>query len=187
MQVVEQACRAGVRAVQVREKDLNARALFDLASRLRSLTHSFKTKLLLNERFDIVMAAEADGVHLTSSGLPADVVRKHIGKDRLIGVSTHSLAEARVAEQAGADFVIFGPVFYTASKARYGAPLGLNALKEVTDALHIPVFAVGGVDPQRASQCRQHGARGVAAISSVMQAGNIGEMLSEFRNALDRL
>jgi len=119
--------------------------------------------------------------------MPADVVRKHVGKNRLIGMSTHALEEAREAERNGADFILFGPIFYTASKARYGDPLGLNALRDVAETLKIPVFAVGGIDPDRATQCRQHGAWGVAAISSIMQAVDIDSTVQKFRNALDHL
>lgn len=185
--VVQQACAAGVRAVQLREKDLSARHLFELAQNIRSITHATQTKLILNERFDIMLAGEADGVHLTSSGLSAGVVRKHVGEDRLIGISTHSLEEAQAAEQAGADFILFGPVFFTASKAKYGEPQGLKKLKNVADKTKIPVFAVGGIDPERARQCHQYGAWGVAAISSIMQASNIGSIVKQFEDALDRL
>src|SRR5690348_13202846 len=131
---------------QIREKSLPARVLYDLTTRAVEITRGTRTRLLVNDRVDIARAANADGVHLTARSLPADVVRKICGPEFLIGVSTHSLAEARAAQAAGADFVVFGPVFDTESKRAFGAPQGLDKLREVTRALgKFPVLAIGGV------------------------------------------
>jgi thiamine-phosphate pyrophosphorylase len=115
---------------------------------------------------DIARAAGADGVHLTSHSLPADVVRNICGPEFLIGVSTHSVAEARVARDAGADFVVFGPIFDTASKRAFGEPQGLDKLRDVTSTLgEFPVIAIGGVTRENFASCIGAGASGIAGIS----------------------
>ena len=159
LRLVEAAVAAEVSLVQIREKALTARVLYELATRAASLTRGSTTRLLINDRFDVARAAGADGVHLTSRSLPANVVRQNCGQDFLIGASIHSLEEARAA--VGADFVVFGPVFATGSKQ----PQGLEKLREVASALAgFPVVAIGGVNRDNAAQCYEAGASGVAAI-----------------------
>ena len=140
--------------------------LYDLTARAVEITRDTKTRLLVNDRVDIARAAGADGVHLTVHSLPADVVREIGGPDFLIGVSTHSLAEARAAQVAGADFVMFGPIFETESKRAFGAPQGLDKLREVTLALgEFPVLAIGGITRENTASCIEAGASGIAGIS----------------------
>lgn len=183
---VEMALEAGVRAVQLREKDLSARELYDLGLRLRQLTFEYHTKLLVNERFDIARAVHADGVHLSSAGLPTAVVRRR-APELLVGVSTHSAEEALAAEEQGADYILFGPVFPTPEKLKYGAPQGLNKLHEVARLVHIPVFAVGGITPERARNCTEHGAAGVAVISAILQTREIKKTVLEFKRQMHKL
>jgi thiamine-phosphate pyrophosphorylase len=123
--VVRQALDGGVRVVQLREKDLDGSELFRLASELRGITREYGARLVVNDRPDIALAVEADGVHLGAGSLPVAVVRRILGPERLIGYSAHGVPEARQAEADGADFITFGPVYHTPSKAAYGAPLGL--------------------------------------------------------------
>ena len=152
--------------VQIREKSLPARVLYDLAAQAAEITRGSNTRLLVNDRADIALAAGADGVHLTARSLPADVVRNICGPDFLIGVSTHSLAEARAAQVAGADFVVFGPIFDTESKRAFGEPQGLDKLREVTMALgDFPVLAIGGITNENIAACVSAGASGIAGIS----------------------
>ncbi len=187
MPVVKQACAAGLKAFQLREKDWPTRQLFETARRLKKITDSTQTKLFINDRVDLAAAVGAAGVHLTSASLPVAVVRKIAAAPKLIGVSTHSLAQAQQAEAAGADFILFGPVFDTPSKRQYGPPQGLGALEEITKSVRLPVFAVGGVTPQRAEWCRAAGAWGAAVISAIMAADNVREKVLEFGNALGSL
>jgi thiamine-phosphate pyrophosphorylase len=159
LRFVEAASAAQISLVQIREKELTARVLYELASQSADLTRGSATRLLVNDRFDVARAAGADGVHLTSQSLPANVVREICGEDFLIGVSTHSLHEAQAA--SAADFVVFGPVFATGSKK----PQGLEKLREVTSALKdFPVVAIGGITNDNVAQCYEAGASGVAAI-----------------------
>ncbi len=202
---VHEACKAGARAVQLREKDLDAKSLHHLAAGLRRITASYKTALFVNDRVDIAIAVGSDGVHCPNDGFPPSVVRRiareyrpkddfppavegrTAGEEILVGVSTHSVERAIEAEGAGADFVAFGPVFKTASKSKYGAPQGLEMLREVSSAVRIPVFAIGGVTAERAKSCLTHGAWGVAVISSVFASADIARAVREFERVLGSL
>ena len=163
---MEAVVAAAVSLVQLREKSLSARVLYELTTRAAAIAKASTTRVLVNDRFDVARAAGADGVHLTSRSLPPSVVRSICGPDFLIGVSTHSLEEALNARTEGADFIVFGPVFETPSKRIYGAPQGLERLREVTNALHgFPVLAIGGINRDNAAQCLSAGASGIAGIS----------------------
>ena len=170
--VVADALRGGLRAVQLREKDLAAGQLFELAVELRQLTRQYGAKLLINDRIDVALAVAADGVHLGKAGLPVPEARRILGRDRLIGYSAHSADEALQAQLAGADFVTLGPVYHTPSKAQYGEPLGLSVLSEAARVVTIPVFALGGVKHASVAEVLSAGAHGVALISAIMAAPN---------------
>jgi thiamine-phosphate pyrophosphorylase len=170
--VVEAALQGGVDAVQLREKDLPARDLAALAERLAGICRRHRARLLVNDRVDVALAVGADGVHLPADSFaPADA-RRLLGPEALIGVSTHTLADARAAQDAGADFVVFGPLFDTPAKRIYGPPLGLAALAEVTRAVRLPVLAIGGVRAAHVAAVRRHGAAGVAVVSAILGAGD---------------
>src|SRR6267143_5993683 len=163
---VSAAVIAGIQLIQIREKQLTARVLFELTAEVVNIARGTSTKVLVNDRADIAAGAGADGVHLTLRSLEADVGRKTFGPNFLIGVSTHSHVEARRERDAGADFVVFGPVFPTQSKKEYGPPLGIGKLSEVAHELApIPVLAIGGVSNDNAGECLRAGASGVAAIT----------------------
>jgi thiamine-phosphate pyrophosphorylase len=168
--VVEAALRGGARALQLREKDLSPRELFPLAEEMRRLTATHGARLLINDRLDIALAVNADGVQLTTASLPVAAARRVLGPERLIGVSTHSPVEARVAAEGGADFVVFGPVYFTPSKASYGQPVGLDALRAVRAAVALPILAIGGIKKANLDQVVDAGADGIAVISAVIAA-----------------
>ncbi len=172
--VLEEALAGGIRGVQLREKSLTSRDYFELARGVRAVTARYGARLLINDRVDIALAVGADGVHLPETGLPATVVRKLLGSGKLLGVSCHSLEAAQSAEFDGADFVTFGPVYRTPSKAAYGDPLGMPSLLEVTRSLAIPVFALGGITRDRLPELSASGIRRVACISGVLAAPSPG-------------
>ncbi len=160
--------------MQLREKNLSARTLQELAARAAALALNTGTRILVNDRADVAVATACDGVHLATNSLEARVVRRAFGKNLLIGVSTHSLREAREARDAGANFAVFGPVFDTPSKRAYGPPLGLEALSEAAHALApFPVLALGGVTLENMYDVLRAGASGVAAIRLFRDPGNM--------------
>jgi thiamine-phosphate pyrophosphorylase len=160
---IRRAVRNGVEYVQIREKDLHTRELLVLARKAVELTAGTRTRVLINDRADIALASGAHGVHLPSHSIKPSKVRS-LGI-ATVAVSCHSLAEVRAAEQEGADFVVFGPVFYTVSKEAQGEPLGLDALHQAARSVRIPVCALGGVTRRTARSCLDAGAAGVAGIS----------------------
>ncbi|OHB26085.1 MAG: thiamine-phosphate diphosphorylase [Desulfuromonadaceae bacterium GWC2_58_13] len=180
------ALRGGVRAVQLREKDLTARELLPLARELRLLTHDFGARLLINDRIDVALAVEADGVHLGGGSLPPAEARAILGPNRLIGVSTHHRSEILAAAAHGADFVTFGPIYFTPSKAPYGAPVGLAALRDACVLSTLPVFALGGVTPDRLPELLETGCRRVACIGAILAAFSpetaAGNFLNRFKS-----
>ena len=176
---IAEIAAAGVDWVQIREKDLPARELASLTRQaLRIAAQSSgkspaATRVLVNDRLDVAIAERAAGVHLGEHGLPVaeakrlldSALRKQaVDESFLVGVSCHSLEAAQAAQRNGADYIFFGPIFRTLSKAAFGAPQGLNRLAEVCRVLSIPVLAIGGINADNAQPCLQAGAAGIAAI-----------------------
>lgn len=182
LDVVGAALRGGIRAVQLRERGLTTRELLALAGQLRLLTRRYGAALLINDRIDVALACDADGVQLPGHSFAAAHARALLGPHRLVGVSTHAPAE--VAAAAGADFAVFGPIYDTPSKRRYGAPLGLAALAEARAAAGLPLFSIGGIDAERVAAVRAHGADGVAVISAVLAAADPAEAAAELVSRL---
>jgi thiamine-phosphate pyrophosphorylase len=173
---------ARITLVQLREKSLRPRVLYELTRRAVELTRGSETRLLINDRADIALAAGADGVHLTTRSLDPLVVRDISPRDFLIGVSTHSLDEARAASNRDADFAVFGPVFDTPSKHAYGESLGLEALREAAHALApFPLLALGGITRERIRPVIQAGAQGVAAIRLFSDESELDAVVCELR------
>ncbi|HJU06643.1 MAG TPA: thiamine phosphate synthase [Nitrospiraceae bacterium] len=182
--VVDRALHAGVRAVQLREKDLDTRALLQLGEELRSLTRERKAYLFINDRVDLAMAIGADGVHLRADSVPVAVARRLVGPDRFVGISAHSADEVTAAEADGADFVVLGPIYDTPSKRPYGDPIGLRPLQDANRRCTIPIFAIGGMTASRIGEVRRAGAFGVAVISSIL---SVPEVESATHHLLDML
>ncbi len=168
--MLEQALEGGIRAVQLREKDLGGRELLELARTVKRLCDRYGAALFINDRVDVALAADAAGVHLAANSLPVEVARELLGPDRRLGVSTHSLEEVLAAAAAGADFVLFGPVYPTSSKLAFGDPQRPAALKVVTDAATVPVFAIGGIKPHHIPEIKAHGTARIALISAISEA-----------------
>jgi thiamine-phosphate pyrophosphorylase len=187
---VQEALKGGVSGIQLREKDLETRELLKLAYKMRAITGTYRARLFINDRIDIALAVKADGVHLTQNSIPVNAVKRVVKNRLLIGVSTHSLKEARNAERGGADFITYGPVYRTPSKLKYGKPLGTNSLKNVCKKTNLPVFAIGGVKTGKIKEIGKTGAHGVAMISEILKAYDIAKktatLLEEVRKSISK-
>jgi thiamine-phosphate pyrophosphorylase len=190
LSAVERALSGGVRAVQLREKELGGRELLELARKMRALTSRHGAKLLINDRVDIALAAGADGVHLGEASIPPQEARRLLGPGRLIGCSAHGAEQLAAAEAGGADFAVFGPVYFTPSKAAYGPPLGVEALRRACASTRIPVFALGGVGARNINEVLAAGADGIAMISAILATEDPETAASEInhlvKNAISR-
>ena len=184
--VVEEALEGGIKAVQLREKDLGGRELLALALSMRELTSRYDALLFINDRLDVALAAGADGVHLGVASVGAAEARTLVGKEGLIGVSAHCVAEAKSAEAEGADFITLGPVYETPSKSAYGPPLTAAIIREAAGELSIPVFAIGGIRTERVEEVVSAGASGVAVISEILFAEHIREKTRELLEEIER-
>jgi thiamine-phosphate pyrophosphorylase len=168
---VHAALDGGVRAVQLREKDLEGGELYRLAAQLRKLTNRYQACLLINDRLDVASAVDADGVHLGQTSFSVAIARQLLGPRKLIGVSTHNPTE--IAAATGADFLVFGPVYATPSKAAYGEPQGLVRLRQAVLQSPLPVVAIGGITAERATEVlTTGGAYGIAVISALSAASD---------------
>ncbi|HWQ70660.1 MAG TPA: thiamine phosphate synthase [Patescibacteria group bacterium] len=176
--VIEAALAGGAKAVQLREKDLSTRDLYQLVERLLPIVRGRGASLLINDRVDLTLALPIDGVHLSRTSLPPAEARALLGPARLIGVSCHSLEEAIEAERDGADFIVFGPLFPTPSKVAYGPPVGLTRLSEVRRQVRLPILGIGGITVVSVASVMAAGADGAAIISAVMTADNPADAVS---------
>ncbi|MDX6385880.1 MAG: thiamine-phosphate pyrophosphorylase [Blastocatellia bacterium] len=182
LQQASAAVSAGVQLIQIREKQLTARNYFELTRAVVAIARGSETRVLINEYAGIALAAEADGVHLTTSSIPADVIRKLCSAKFLIGVSTHSLAEVRNAKSQGADFAVLGPIFPTPSKAQYGRPLGPSLLAQAAqDVAPFQLLALGGISIENAKECLNAGAAGIAGISLFGEPSRLAATVREMK------
>lgn len=180
LDIVSVAVEEKIPLVQIREKHLTAKLLFELTTKVIKITKGSVTRVLVNDRADIAVAARADGVHLTSRSLSAEVIRNTFGGEFIIGVSTHNIDEAKTAVAGGANLIVFGPVFETPNK---GEAVGLSALKDVCDKLDpFPVIVLGGVDKGNYRDALDAGAKGFAAIRSLNEPDKLRAISAELRN-----
>ncbi|MDX6711414.1 MAG: thiamine-phosphate pyrophosphorylase [Blastocatellia bacterium] len=182
--LVEAAALAGITIVQLREKRLSTRTLFELTKSCVQAIGQQSTRLLVNDRADVAFGALADGVHLTTKSMPAKDIRSAFGDRFIIGVSTHSLDEVRQAKDGLADFATFGPVFHTSTKLVYGQPVGLEALRDAASLdADFPLLALGGVNIERAAECFKFGAKGIAGISMFSDPIQLADTVNSIRTA----
>lgn len=179
--VVRRALAAGVNWIQLREKSTPTEELVRIAEKIVAMPRRPHQKLLVNDRLDIALVCGFDGIHLGGASFPVSEVRRRVPRGFLIGVSTHHLQEAIAAEQEGADYIIFGPLFPTPSKRMYGPPQGIEKLRAVTRAVSIPVLAIGGISRENFQVCSEAGAAGLAAISLFQNAGSVSRTVAELQ------
>ncbi len=179
--IVERAISGGATIVQLREKSGSTKGMIERAKRLRAITRKARIPLLINDRIDVALAAEADGVHVGQDDMPAVLARKMIGPKKILGVSAKTVAEARQAEKDGADYVGVGDIFGTRSKADAGKPIGLDMMRRIARAVSIPVVGIGAVSVENAAQVIAAGADGIAVISAIVRALNPAIAARELR------
>ena len=177
---MEQAIAAGVELIQIREKDMETRALLALVEAAVARARGTATRTLVNDRLDVALAARADGVHLPAHGFPVAEVRRAYPR-LLIGASCHDVAELRAAEDGGADFAVFGPVFAPLSKVSERPPVGVEKLAEAVRAVKIPVLALGGITLENAAECLRAGAAGLAGITLFQASADLKETVKRLR------
>lgn len=183
-EIVTVVLSSGVKWIQYREKDKSRRDIYREALMLRELTDKFGASFIVNDYTDIALVVNADGVHLGQKDLPLKEARKILGKEKIIGASTHSIEEAIAAETGGADYIGLGPVFHTATKDA-GKPKGIAALREIKKLIKIPVVAIGGINTENLESVIDSGAD-AAAVSSGILKGNISENITCFLKVLYR-
>lgn len=188
---------ADVDWVQIREKDLSANELCEIALAMTWMTRKMRAhvreyglaKIIVNDRLDVALASGAGGVHLGGESLPVGAINglRSSGvfpEAFVIGASCHSVEQAKQAERDGADYVFFGPVFETPTKARFGAPQGIELLADVSSSVRIPVIAIGGIDLTNAAACVNAGAAGIAAIRMFQEANDLKALVQELRERM---
>ncbi len=166
--IIEQAIDGGVGTVQLREKDLSTRDLYRLAKEIREITERKGANLIINDRVDIAIAVDADGVHLGWQSLEIGIVRKMVGRDKLIGFSAHNLEDAERAGNSGANYISISPIFDTANKDYFIKPLGVGEIGKIKAQINIPVVALGGINENNVDSVLKNGADGIAVVSAIL-------------------
>lgn len=176
------AIASGIRTIQLREKHMSKKELYSEALSMRFITLKYKTTFIVNDQIDIALAVDADGVHLGQEDMPVEEARKIMGKKKIIGVSTHSLKQAIKAQEGGADYIGFGPMFKTSTKDA-GFPKGLKSLREIRRHIIIPIVAIGGITSGNVLSVLDAGANGVAVMSALLK-GDITENTAKLLKAV---
>ena len=178
---VSMAVACGVSVVQYRNKNAKAREMYEEAVRLREICRD--TLFLINDRVDIALAVNADGVHLGQSDMPCGAARKLLGEEKIIGITVHNLAEAVQAESIGADYLGVSPIFQTATKPDAGKPAGISLIEDIRANVDIPLIAIGGIDHSNAIDVIRAGADGLCAISSVVAKEDVSAEIKKFQDS----
>jgi thiamine-phosphate pyrophosphorylase len=180
---VMRAIECKVRVVQYRRKGAQTRQMHDEAIQLREICRD--TVFLINDRVDIALSSEADGVHLGQEDMPCRTARRLLGPEKIIGITVHDLAEALEAQESGADYLGVSPIFKTATKPDAGKPSGIALIEEIREMVDIPLIAIGGIDHSNAPQVIRAGADGLCAISCVVTKENVAEEIRRFQKLFD--
>jgi thiamine-phosphate pyrophosphorylase len=173
LDLAEKLCAGGARLLQLRVKDLSSREFLSLAQQVRDVCHRHGCLLIINDRADIALAVDADGVHVGQEDLPLAAARKVLGPHKIVGISTHDSAQAHKAERGGADYIGFGPLFGTTTKATGYSARGLEQLREIRAVVRLPIVAIGGITTERALSALAAGANAVAMISDLVLAPDV--------------
>ena len=171
LKTIEEGIKGGVTVVQIREKTADTLDFYNLALKVKEITEKYNIPLIINDRVDIALAIDADGVHVGQSDMPCDVTRKLIGKDKILGISAATVDEAKKAQKDGADYIGTGAVFPTTTK-NDASSVTKEELKEIMKSIDIPVVAIGGINLENASQLNDTGIAGLSVVSAIMSSDN---------------
>lgn len=185
LNIIEEACRTGIDYVQLREKDSDTGAFYQLALKAKAITTKYAVPLIINDRLDIALAIDAEGLHLGQSDLPLQKAQELFGTDKIYGVSAKTIQQAKDAETNGATYLGSGAIFPTQTKA--STPIGIDGLTAITQAVSIPVLAIGGLNSSNILRLKGTGLAGIAVVSEIMQAENITEKVQRLRNQLEEM
>lgn len=181
LNTIEEAIKGGTTVVQIREKTADTLDFYNLALKVQEITKKYDVPLIINDRVDVAMAIDADGVHVGQSDMPCDVTRKLIGADKILGVSAATIDEAKKAQKDGADYIGTGTVFPTQTKD--DAPkITKNELKEIVESIDIPVVAIGGITLENAHELNDTGIAGLSVVSAIMSSDNPKKSSEELLN-----
>ncbi len=181
LKTIEDAILGGVTVVQVREKTADTRDFYNLALKVKEITTKYNIPLIINDRVDVALAIDADGVHVGQSDMPCDITRELIGEDKILGVSAATIEEAKKAENDGADYIGTGAVFPTATKDD-AESVTKKELIEIVESINIPVVAIGGITKENASELKDTGIKGLSVVSAIMSADNPKKASEELLN-----
>ncbi|BAK93381.1 thiamine-phosphate pyrophosphorylase [Tetragenococcus halophilus subsp. halophilus] len=185
LQKIEEACKNGVTLVQLREKELTTSAYYSLAQKVKNVTDYYQIPLIIDDRVDICLAVDASGVHIGDDELPTEVTRQLIG-DKILGVSAKNVSQAQEAQMSGADYLGIGAMFSTTTK-KDAQTTSFETLQQITQEISIPVVAIGGITEERITNFNHINIQGIAVVSEIMKASNIGEKVGQMRAKFTQL
>ncbi|WP_172844437.1 thiamine phosphate synthase [Tumebacillus algifaecis] len=183
--VIRAAIHGGADCIQLREKEYTGRQLLEAGLLLRRITKEMGATLIVNDRIDVARAVDADGVHLGQSDLPIQVAREMLAVGKIVGISTHNVAEAVAAERSGADYIGFGPIKQTATKQDTEPVVGAAGLQEVRRHVSLPIVAIGGIKAEDVAEIIRNGANGVAVVSAVIGSDDVQAAAQNIRQIVD--
>jgi len=181
---VKAAIRAGIKIIQYREKEKNTREMIEVAIRIKELCGENNILFLVNDRVDIALAVNANGVHLGSEDMPYSIARRLLGSKKIIGLTIKSVGEAMEAEKIGTDYIGISPIFETKTKLDAGKPVGLQLIRDVKKAIKIPFVAIGGINEKNLESVLEAGAKSVAAISAIITKDDVEKECRKFREVI---
>jgi thiamine-phosphate pyrophosphorylase len=184
--IAGQLCAGGAKILQLRAKDVSSREFLEIARQVKMICHRAGCLFIVNDRADIALAVDADGVHVGQEDLPLAAARKVLGSKKIIGVSTHDPQQAQIAERDGADYIGFGPIYGTTTKATGYSARGLEQLREIRSLVQVPIVAIGGITAERALATLTAGADAVAVISDLVLATDVSRRVLETLMHLSR-
>ncbi len=174
------AINAGVKIIQYREKELSTKEMYQEAKTIREITKENDVILIINDRIDIALAVDADGVHVGQDDMPFDIARKILGEDKIIGLTVHNTEEAILGAKLGADYFGVSPIFSTTTKKDAGKPAGIDLIKKVKEIVKTPLVAIGGINYENVDEVLEAGVVNIAVISAIVTKENVEEECKKF-------